>query len=142
MDNSTQDLGKRIRSRRSEVGLTIDQLAQEAKVSKAYLSQLENGTSTKPSASKLYDIAIALETNMAQLLGKTIPIENSNLHVEIPSNLSKIAKRFGIDDLMLKRLAMIQNREGSSLDIVSEDKWTSLWLAVKQIDESKDVSKN
>ena len=142
MNDSTQNLGQRIKQQRNIIGLNIEQLAQKAGVSKAYISQLESGTSTKPSAGKLYDIAVALGTSMADLLGKTVPISNSDAHVEIPLNLSKISKKFDLDDVMLRRLAMIQNRDGDSSDSVSEDKWVSLLMAVKQIDESKDESKS
>ena len=142
MNDSIHNLGQRIKERRVDIGLNIEQLAQRAGVSKAYISQLESGTSTKPSAGKLYDIAVALGTSMADLLGKTVPVASSSTTIEIPLNLSKIAKKFDLDDVMLRRLAMIQNRDGTSPDSVSEDQWTSLFLAVKQIDESSDVKKN
>lgn len=142
MNDSTHNLGEKIKQRRGEIGLNIEQLANKAGVSKAYISQLESGTSTKPSASKLYDIAVALNTSMADLLGKTVPVASSATTVEIPLNLSKIAKKFDLDDVMLRRLAMIQNRDGESSDAVSEDKWVSLLMAVKQIDESRNDTKN
>lgn len=142
MNDSIHNLGHKIKEKRVEIGLNVEQLAQKAGVSKAYISQLESGTSTKPSAGKLYDIAVALDTSMADLLGKTVPVANSRVTVEIPANLSKVAKKFELDDVMLRRLAMIQNRNGESSDAVSEDKWVSLLMAVKQIDESRDDTKN
>lgn len=36
-------IGKRIKARRAEIGMTQQELAAKAKISKSYLSQIENG---------------------------------------------------------------------------------------------------
>ncbi|MCA9360058.1 helix-turn-helix transcriptional regulator [Candidatus Nomurabacteria bacterium] len=137
MKNSSQQIGGIIKKRRLDAGMSMDKLAQEAGVSKAYISQLESGTSTKPSASKLFDIAAALGTSMADLLGKTVPITDMTSEVEIPGNLVAISKTLSISDSMLKRMVMVQNRQGDSLNEVSVEKWANLFFAMKQIDEAE-----
>ena len=62
-------IGDRIRALRQGKGMTLEGLATAGKVSKAYLSQLENGESDRPSAEILYNIAVALNTSIANLLG-------------------------------------------------------------------------
>lgn len=63
-------LAQRIRQGRKRAGLTLDQLAERAQVSKAYLWELENDTEgeKKPSADVLLRIATALSTTIADLL--------------------------------------------------------------------------
>jgi transcriptional regulator with XRE-family HTH domain len=54
-------LGKKIRHRREQLGVTSQQLATMANVSQAYISQLENGH-RQPSYNSLQAIAHALNT--------------------------------------------------------------------------------
>jgi len=63
-------LAKRIREERERAGLTLDQLAEKAQVSKTYLWELEQDTKgqKKPSADVLLRIAQALSTTIADLL--------------------------------------------------------------------------
>lgn len=53
-------LGTKIRTLRKEKGLTLDQLAEQAKLSKSYLWELENRESLRPSAEKLNSLADVL----------------------------------------------------------------------------------
>ena len=66
-------LADQIRRRRLELELTLTQLSRLAKVSKGYLSQLENSPeSPRPSADVLYRIAFALETTVGDLLERQL----------------------------------------------------------------------
>ncbi|SKA14903.1 helix-turn-helix domain-containing protein [Novilysobacter spongiicola] len=66
-------LGEKIRARRTEMGLSLDDLAEATGSSKGYLWEIENRESPNPSADKLIKIAAALgltvdfllETNLA-----------------------------------------------------------------------------
>ena len=53
-------LGEKLRTLRKEKGLTLDKLAERAKLSKSYLWELENRESQRPSAEKLTAIADVL----------------------------------------------------------------------------------
>jgi transcriptional regulator with XRE-family HTH domain len=53
-------LGEKLRALRKERGLTLDKLAEMAKLSKSYLWELENRESQRPSAEKLTAIADVL----------------------------------------------------------------------------------
>lgn len=65
-------LGQKIREKRKEKGLTLEQLAKLADSSKSYIWELENSDARKvarPSADKLAKIADALGTTVDDLLG-------------------------------------------------------------------------
>jgi transcriptional regulator with XRE-family HTH domain len=61
--------GERIRDRRKELGLTLDQLAVASDSSKSYVWELENKNPPRPSAEKLAAIAKALQVTVDWLLG-------------------------------------------------------------------------
>lgn len=53
-------LGEKLRALRKERGLTLEKLAEEARLSKSYLWELENRESQRPSAEKLTALGDAL----------------------------------------------------------------------------------
>lgn len=53
-------LGSKIRERRKELGLTLEELAGKAESSKSYIWELENRPVVRPSADKISKIAEAL----------------------------------------------------------------------------------
>jgi len=61
--------GERIRDRRKELGLTLDQLAAASESSKSYVWELENKNPPRPSAEKLAAIAKALQVTVDWLIG-------------------------------------------------------------------------
>lgn len=60
-------LGRKIRDLRLRRGLTVQQLAEASKLSKGFISQVENDRTT-PSLSTLRDLARALDTSAAYLV--------------------------------------------------------------------------
>jgi transcriptional regulator with XRE-family HTH domain len=62
-------MSKQIRKLREARGLTQVELAEKAGITQAYLSALENGTRTNPKLDLLRDLAKALKTDVAELLG-------------------------------------------------------------------------
>jgi len=60
-------LGRKIRDLRLRRGLTVQQLAEASKLSKGFISQVENDR-TSPSLATLRDLAAALETSVAYLV--------------------------------------------------------------------------
>lgn len=67
-------VGRRVRQRRRERGLTLSQLAKRTGVSSSMLSMLERGLSSA-SVGTLVAVASALETNMADLFGGVRPTQ-------------------------------------------------------------------
>jgi transcriptional regulator with XRE-family HTH domain len=62
-DDIQQSLAEQIRSERSRVGLSQEQLALTAEVDRTYVSQLERGIAN-PSLQILYRIASALNSDL------------------------------------------------------------------------------
>ncbi|MFD2671240.1 helix-turn-helix domain-containing protein [Marinicrinis sediminis] len=61
-------IGKRIQQLRVSHGLTLSELASEAKVSKSYLSNIERDVQTNPSIHFLEKISVVLQVDVQQLL--------------------------------------------------------------------------
>jgi transcriptional regulator with XRE-family HTH domain len=64
-----ESVGARIRALRNQKKLTLDQLADQAGLSKSYLWELENKNPPRPSGEKLAGIAKSLEVTVDYLLG-------------------------------------------------------------------------
>lgn len=99
------ELGQKIRQLREENGFSLNGLAEEASISKAYLSQLENDVSKQPSAEILLKIASALGVTIADLLDQPVRV---------------YAEDFEDEDIPNALREFIDNR-GEALDIQKED---------------------
>ena len=82
-------VGDEIRRRRTEQGLSLNDLARVAHVAKGYLSELENNQAPRPSATTLYKIAEALGTSVAELMGDDDPQPTESLPLKIPPSLQE-----------------------------------------------------
>lgn len=65
-------LGDKIRSYRTNRGLTLEELAKRAGLSKSYLWELENRESQRPSAEKLQAIADVLREDVSFFLDDAV----------------------------------------------------------------------
>jgi transcriptional regulator with XRE-family HTH domain len=65
-------LGDKIRSCRTKRGLTLDELARQAGLSKSYLWELENRESQRPSAQKLQAIADVLGEDVSYFVDDAV----------------------------------------------------------------------
>lgn len=124
-------LSDKLRELRDDKGLSLDDVAKKAKISKTYLWELERDTlgSKKPSADVLLRIANALGTTLAQLLSLQT-IQGAEGPIELPPSLNQFAeqmKRLGIDltDNDLRDLAATKFR-GAQPETVTE--WHQLYL--------------
>lgn len=63
------EIGKNLRAARLAMGYSLNELSRRAKVSKAYLSQMENNRQKQPSAGIVLRLARALQINITDLLG-------------------------------------------------------------------------
>lgn len=84
-------LGDRIKVRRLDLGLTQDELATRAGMSKGFLSDLETGK-RNISADKLLDLARVLGTSLDTLMGAESGVTSSFGEVQIPAGLAALAK--------------------------------------------------
>ncbi len=62
-------IGKRVKSRRDELGMTQPELSDRANVSQAYISELERGK-YNPTAPVLLRLSAALRLTVGELLGE------------------------------------------------------------------------
>lgn len=88
------NLSQKIRQRREEKEWSLNELAERAGISKAYLSQLENNVSKQPSAEVLLKIAAALRTTIADLLDKPVRVHAKDFG-EMPDGLRELIDEQG-----------------------------------------------
>jgi len=131
-ETSKIPLAANLRKFREKEGLSLDQVAKKADISKAYLWELERDTegAKKPSAVVLMRIANALSTTLAGLL--SLPsVQTADGPREIPAALAELRDRLkgqGGNELTesdLKDLAMTRFRGGQPQ---TADEWHQLYL--------------
>lgn len=131
-------LAARIRDRRQKAGLTLDQLAKKAGISKTYLWELENDEAgeKKPSADVLLKLAKALGTTLADLMGlPTVKVDAGT--IDLPESLLEFARRMEkihqrLTKEELRELASMRFRGGQPR---SADDWHALYLVFKRAAE-------
>src|SRR5512133_103563 len=102
-----EGLGQRLRRYREDRGWTQAVLAEQAGVSKPYLSELEGGAGRRPSGQILLKLADALGVTVADLLGRQVlPTKDP----EIPPSLREFAKLRGLPESDVRMLAGIRFR--------------------------------
>jgi transcriptional regulator with XRE-family HTH domain len=125
-DPDPPTIGARIRQRREEAGLSLSRLAHEAGVSKGYLWNLEKEeTDGRPSGRTLYQIARALGTTMADLLGREVLADSPT---EVPDSLRRFADREGLTDVDVRMLASVNFRGRQP---TNHEGWALVWGAIK-----------
>ncbi|MGE0365474.1 MAG: helix-turn-helix domain-containing protein [Phycisphaerales bacterium] len=131
-------LAKRIQEARERAGLTLDELAKKAGISKTYLWELENDTKgeKKPSADVLLKLANALSTTIANLMG--LPeVQVDHTKVPLPSSLVAFRdwmKSIGekVTDHDLRDLATMRFRGGQPR---TKEDWFDLYRLLKRTSE-------
>jgi transcriptional regulator with XRE-family HTH domain len=126
-------IGERVRHRRTELGLTQDDLAQRAGISKSFLSDLENGKRSI-GAETLLDLGQAMGVSLDFLM--TGKASEDQAQQEIPAALSRFAEAEGLsvrDTLTLLRLqeqiALTRKTVGKRHEKVE---WREFYQAVKK----------
>jgi len=128
-------LAKRIRDERERAGLTLDQLAEKAAVSKTYLWELEHDTKNvkKPSADVLLRIAQALSTTIADLLSlPSVRVDDTNINlnpslIEFRDFMNRAGDPLSENDL--RDLATMRFRGGQPK---SREDWHDLYRLLKR----------
>ena len=122
-------VGERIRVRREELKMSLNQLADAAGISKSALHDLESRPNVRPSAELLYNIAEALGTTVAFLLGKRRNPMNPDPTIAIPAALEEFARREKLTEEDKRRLACIKYRDRQPKTV--ED-WDFIYQAIKR----------
>ncbi len=133
-------LAERLREARESAGLTLEELAERAEVSKTYLWELEKDEAgeKKPSAEILLRIANALSVTLAELLGlptvrskaKKALISQSLL--EFKKRMESLGKRLSEEDL--QELASMSFRGGRPRTV---DEWHELYFTLERLSRRK-----
>jgi transcriptional regulator with XRE-family HTH domain len=101
-------VGERIKRRRADLGLTQDQLAQKAGISKSFLSDLENGKRSI-GAETLLDVGRAMSVSLDFLMTGE-GSEDRRDDKEIPASLAHFAAEEGLSVRETMTLLEVQER--------------------------------
>ena len=77
--SSTQSLGDYLRRARKAKHMTLREVSMRSGVSDPYISQIENGRTTKPSCDKLWRLSVTLSVPYEALMAKAgliAPLDN------------------------------------------------------------------
>lgn len=128
-------LGDRIRDLRKQRGLNLSELADSAKISVSYLSQIERGEKESVSADILFRLAKTLGTTMNALLSEqTSPVLPTEAEpIDIPEPLRRFyesrreALNMTEDDLRMLASIRYRNQQPRK-----ESDWEFLFLSIKR----------
>lgn len=109
MDDSQIDLkklGAKIRFLRQGKGWALADLAEKSGVSKAYISDLENGAAGKPNIQYVFSIAVALDVTLDDLLKDATAKEQRakrRSSGELPPGLAELQQELALSDDVLSQ---------------------------------------
>jgi transcriptional regulator with XRE-family HTH domain len=127
-------LGQRIKEKRTELGWTQDELCARARISKGFLSDIENGKQ-KIGAEKLLDIATVLQTTLDYLMtGSGGEVEQEQ--IQIPPALARFAERENLSFQQMmalldtqRRIVAHRNKRGEKE--LDEKEWQNFYNLIK-----------
>lgn len=128
-----QTVGERVKARRLELGLTQDDLAEKAGISKSFLSDLENGRRSI-GAETLLDLGRAMGVSLDLLM--TGEASGDQADQEIPAALARFGAEQGLSvretmtllDLQ-KRIMAARKKPKARLEQVD---WKEFYTSVKK----------
>lgn len=129
-------LGERVKSLRQSLGWTQDKLAQEAKISKSFLSEVENDKANI-SGDNLLKIANVFNVSLDYLMkGESLSGEEKPRPVEIPIGLSALAERMGLTfkqtiTLLLAHQSLLARRNDKGKSEMDEKAWEDFYERLK-----------
>jgi transcriptional regulator with XRE-family HTH domain len=109
-------------------------LAEHSGVSKAYISDLENGSGGRPNIQYLYKIAVALDTTIDGLVSQSVRTpqkkasKRSSQDEPLPPGLGEFAKQEGLSPEEIDMLARLNFRGSRPKD---SDAWKLIYDAIK-----------
>ena len=131
-------VGDRIRGIREDLGLTQDQLASRAGLSKGFLSDVENNKRNL-SSRNLLGIANAVGASVDYLLrGATTEVAISQDPIVIPPELARAAEELELTysqtiDVLEAHRSIIARRSRIGLRKLSVNDWKTLHRAIKDV---------
>jgi transcriptional regulator with XRE-family HTH domain len=128
-------LGQTIRSLRLGREWSLAQLGEESGVSKAYLSDLENGSAGKPNIQYVYAVANALGVTLDELLGEAKPKvhrREKRPPKELPAGLLELQQELSLTQEDVKMLAYVNFRGHRPRD---KEGWRFLLEALKMVSQ-------
>ncbi len=137
-----KSVGERLRLVRNKRGLSLDELAESAGVSKSFLWEVENDRSGI-SGERLLRVANVLGASLDYLMrgDQNREIEQS-LSIEIPRALGEMAEELGLTygqtiTLMEIDRSLVARRRNSGGSLMTKDDWASLYEGVRPFLEGK-----
>lgn len=128
-------LGENIRQRRTSRGWSLGDFAEKTTLSKAYLSDLENGVGGKPNVQYLLQVATVLETTIDSLV-KGAESEASAQSVEIadhdllPTGLREFARESSLEPSEVQMLAQLHFRGDRPRD---KEGWRAVYQVLRAV---------
>lgn len=122
------ELSDRIKQRMEEKHWTLADLTKETKIAKGYLWEILAGKAKRPSAHTLYEIARALGTSVADLLGKE-EAASQTVPVNIPDSLHEFAEEQHLPEEDIRTLAAISFRGEQPK---TKEDWEFLYQSIKR----------
>ena len=141
MDSKRIDLarlGHKIRFLRNGLGWSQTRLANESELSKAYISDLENGSAGKPNIQYIYAVSVALGVTLNELLGDSSGRPESarakHTGVDLPFGLKELQLELELSDEDVEKLAQISFRGNRPRD---KEGWRFLIEALNMLGQRK-----
>jgi len=126
-------MGERVRHRRTQLGLTQDDLAQKAGISKSFLSDLENDKRSI-GAETLLDLGQAMGVSLDFLM--TGEASEDQTQKEIPAALATFAAEEGLSVRDMMTLLDVQERimvaRKKPKDRIKQIDWKAFYQSVKK----------
>jgi transcriptional regulator with XRE-family HTH domain len=129
-------LGHKIRFLRQGKGWTLVDLAGKTGLSKAYISDLENGSAGKPNIQYIFSAAQALGTTLDELLHDVTskPMSRPKHSSELPPGLSELQQELSLSDEDVERLAKVNFRGHRPRD---KEGWRFLLETLQMLSQRK-----
>jgi transcriptional regulator with XRE-family HTH domain len=144
MDSKKIDLtklGHRIRFLRKGKEWSLGDLARESGISKAYLSDLENGAAGKPNIQYIFTVAAALSVTLNELLEESAARVGDGRarrrEPELPSGLRELQQELELSEDDVEILAQVNFRGNRPKD---KEGWRFLIEALNMLGQRKPQS--
>jgi transcriptional regulator with XRE-family HTH domain len=130
-------LGHAIRFLRQGKGWGLAELSARSGVSKAYISDLENGVAGKPNVQYLYSIAVALDSTLDQLVNGAVeepPAAATGHGHQLPPGLEELQLDLSLSDEDVQMLASVNFRGHRPRD---KEGWRYLLQTLRMLSQHK-----
>ena len=129
--------GDRIRAIREARGITQDQLADDAKISKGFLSEVENNK-RNISSENLLRIGNVLGASIDYLLRGETKEQTQRQPVVIPPELSQAAEELGLSyaqtlETLEAHNSVVARRSNKDTKRLSIEEWKEFYRAIKRV---------